>query len=121
MASYTEFLQQVGLTQAQIDAAAERMPKPMPRGADEHYRVSPSAIEGRGCFATQNTAGRIAALRHGEGWTEAGRYINHASEPNATAKLEGTDLIAYGTVAAGDEITLDYAQVRDSIMGNDHV
>lgn len=121
MGSYAEFLKQVGLTQDQMDAAARAMPAPLPRSAGEPYCVAPSGIEGLGCFATHNVSGQIATLRRGLDWTEAGRYINHASGPNATAKLEGANLIAYGNAAAGDEITLDYAQVRDCITGNAHV
>lgn len=118
---YAEFLVLVGLTQAQMDAAALAMPEPIRRANDEPYLVAPSAIHGRGCFATRNITGRIGMLRIGDNWTEAGRYINHADEPNALAFMRGGNLMARGQVTAGQEITLDYAQVRATVMGDTNV
>lgn len=117
MSDFAAFLDEVGLTQAQMDAAAAAMPKPIPREVGDGYRVFPSPIHGVGCFATRDIDGRIGAMRHGESWCEAGLYINHSAAPNAIAVMQGDTLVAYGKVAMGDEITLDYRQVRDSIMG----
>jgi hypothetical protein len=41
-----------------------------------------------------------------------GRYINHACDPNAEAVLRGGKIVfvALRTIAAGEEITLDYGE-----------
>lgn len=118
---YMDFLALVGLTQAQMDAAAASMPEPIPRAACDSYVIAPSAIEGLGCFATRSIDGCIGLLRRGDEWTEAGRYINHDHKPNARAVRNGRFLMAMGCVKAGQEITLDYAQVRAAIKGEANV
>jgi SET domain-containing protein len=85
-------------------------------------KVAPSSIEGLGLFATADISpdeviapGRIDGMR-----TIAGRYTNHAKNPNARAvKRPGgnIDLVAVNAIRGcmggldGEEITVDYRQV----------
>lgn len=117
MSDFHAFLAEIGLTQAQMDAAAASMPRPLSRMEDEDYFVSQSEIDGFGCFAAKDIDGLIGRLRTGDDWHEAGRFINHSPTPNATASMQGGNMVAHGKVARGDEITLDYRQVRDCVFG----
>jgi hypothetical protein len=119
MDDFQSFLQEIGLTSAQMDAAAKAMPAPLPNPG-EPYEVRPSPIHGVGCFATAPVMGRLCTLRIGPDWLEAGRYINHSPTPNAKAVKEWETIRACGTVAEGDEITLDYRQVLACMLGEDH-
>lgn len=116
MNDFDAFIEEIGVTRAAMDAAAEAMPVPLPKSESERYRVGLSPIHGTGCFATHDIDGVIGKMRCGNDWYEAGRFINHSATPNATAKMQGNTLFACGTVCSGDEITLDYRQVRDTIL-----
>lgn len=117
MGDYSSFLEEIGVSQWQMDEAAAAMPFPIRNTDDEHYCVQPSRIDGLGCFASADTCGLIGKMRTGERWHYLGRYANHSGTPNATARMQDGDLYAYGDIVAGDEITLDYRQVRDCILG----
>ena len=93
---------------------------PFPQGS---YKVivSDSKIEGKGLFATGNiqVGEVIAPARIGEKRTPAGRYTNHAKNPNAVFVLrdnEDIDLVASQPISGmrggllGEEITIDYRQ-----------
>jgi hypothetical protein len=93
----------------------------MPHDISCRIKVGASPIEGRGLFATADIAqgehiapARINGLR-----TPAGRYTNHAKQPNA--RMAGDDqgnihLIALRPISGcmggrdGEEITVDYRQ-----------
>lgn len=115
---FAAFLNEIGITQVQMDAAAAMMPSPIPRQPGEGYCVLPSPIQGMGCFATRDINGLIGKMRHGNEWYEAGMYINHSPTPNAYAVVQESMIAAYGAVSAGEEITLDYRQVRKCILGD---
>lgn len=100
---------------------------PFPPGVYK-VRVAPSAIEGQGLFATASIAAleviapaRISGLR-----TPAGRYTNHAAQPNARMRSRANgdiDLIAMRDIAGsrggqlGEEITIDYrAAIRENLL-----
>lgn len=117
MSDFAAFLAEIGLSQAQMDAAERAMPAPVSRHHDDPFCVRESGIQGVGCFATRGVDGRIGVMRQGGRWHEAGRYINHSKHPNAVAALEQGALVAYGRMADGDEITMDYRQVRDCLTG----
>jgi hypothetical protein len=118
MDDFAMFLDEIGVSQEQMDAAASAMPAPLRREDAANYCVRPSPIHGAGCFATADINGLIGRLRHKDDWYEAGRYINHSLTPNAKAVRHDEALFAYGSVSHGDEITLDYRQVRDAMMRN---
>ncbi len=86
--------------------------------------VAPSPIEGKGVFATAPiTAGEmIAPARIGGKRTPAGRYTNHAVNPNARMVLchnGDIDLVAARDIQGcaggqpGEEITIDYRQALE--------
>ncbi len=85
-------------------------------------QVGPSTIEGKGLFATApfKNGEVIAPARIAGQRTIAGRYTNHAKEPNAIAVLYATGDVAFVAIQdiagnqggrLGDEITVDYRQV----------
>ena len=120
MDDFSRFLDEIGVTTEQMEEAARSMPRPLSRMDAEEYFVSLSEIEGLGCFAASDIDGTIGRLRTGDDWHEAGRFINHSPAPNAQAVMEGSNMVAYGKVSRGDEITLDYRQVRSCILGESH-
>jgi hypothetical protein len=84
---------------------------PFPRAV--HVTLAPSPINGQGVFATQSFAAGevIAPARIGGKVTPAGRYTNHAKNPNAAFVIGPSgDLheIALRDINAGEEITNDY-------------
>ncbi len=91
-------------------------------GGSYKFQVGDSEVEGKGLFATADIyLGDIIAPASIEGKrTIAGRYTNHAKEPNAImVRYAGGDisLQAIQTIRGneggflGDEITVDYRQV----------
>jgi hypothetical protein len=102
---------------------------PFPHGSYK-VMVSDSKIEGKGLFATGNIeAGEIIAPgRVNNKRTPAGRFTNHAKNPNATVVLRDNgdiDLIARRAINGcrggnlGEEITIDYREsVRLSLRRN---
>jgi hypothetical protein len=85
-------------------------------------QVGESPIEGKGLFATSpfNSGDLIAPARIAGKRTIAGRYTNHAKEPNSTAvRFDNGDIsfVAIQDISGnrggslGDEITVDYRQV----------
>lgn len=82
-------------------------------GSTEGVRIADSLIHGKGMFATKEfRAGRyIATARIGTKRTPAGRYTNHAAEPNAKMvprEYGDVDLVATRAIRAGEEIVIDY-------------
>lgn len=83
--------------------------------------VAPSSIEGKGVFATGNIEANeiIAPARVNGKRTPAGRYTNHAKNPNAVMVLldnNDVNLVATRAITGckggdlGEEITIDYRQ-----------
>lgn len=105
------FLEEVGLTQEIMDEVARKLPPPL-KEEDALYFVSSSDIAGRGIFVKQDLNGFLGVLRIGDEWTVAGRYANHSPSPN-TVPIKFKDQIAmYGEVNKGEEITLNYRDIR---------
>lgn len=85
-------------------------------------QVGSSDIEGKGLFATApfNLGDMIVPARIAGKRTIAGRFANHAKEPNAVAVLYASGDVAFQAIKdingnkagqLGDEITVDYRQV----------
>lgn len=113
---FRAFLDEIGVTREQMDAARLESPDPLVVTSDPIHRVLPSGIEGRGVFSCGhfNAGDRVCTLRVDERWTVSGRYTNHAPAPNLTASVAGNELVGWAarSIREGDEITLDYRQVR---------
>jgi hypothetical protein len=117
---FERVLEEQGASAAAVRRASERTDDccPFPYGAYK-VKVGRSRIEGRGLMATADIpAGEyIAPGTWGEKRTPAGRYTNHAREPNAAFHYDAKGiawLVALkdiqGSTGAwdGDEVTIDY-------------
>jgi hypothetical protein len=118
---YAEFLREYGLNENSVREIVENESDQIPFMHGSYpVIVSKSPIEGKGLFATGNiNSGReVAPARIGTKRTPAGRYANHAKDPNAIMKLVGDtiliiaikDIIGSKGGNVGDEITVDYRQ-----------
>jgi hypothetical protein len=100
-------------------------------GLSARVHAAPSSIHGRGCFArTALAAGAFIGTFEGPEVDEDGphvlwaydpegaglrarrghnllRWLNHSADPNA--RFDAFDLYARRDIAAGEEITIDYA------------
>jgi hypothetical protein len=83
---------------------------------DPGVSFKPSPIEGCGMMAERPfcSGDLITAAMYGDEWTKQGRFTNHAADPNARAERRGRQLlfIARRLIKAGEEITVDYRQIR---------
>lgn len=119
---YKKVLAEYGYTEERVRAESENLEDqiPFPNGS---YPVGifDSGIQGRGLFATANIkAGDIIApTRIKDKRTPAGRYTNHALNPNATMEMFGDTvyLVALKDITGccggvtGEEITVNYRDV----------
>lgn len=113
---YELFLSEWGLTQEQVEPVVVNVNDQIPFDPWVMLEVRDSAIHGQGMFLTQNaSAGTIIAPIRVNGFrTPAGRYTNHAKEPNCLAvrKRNGDiDLVAKVEIGAEQEATIDYRQI----------
>lgn len=117
---FERVLEAQGADPAAVRRASERKDDqcPFPHGAYK-VKVGRSLIEGRGLIATADIAAGeyIAPGTWGPCRTPAGRYTNHAKDPNAFFQYDGAGtawLIARRPIAGsrgaadGEEITIDY-------------
>lgn len=113
---FDAFLDELGVTPEQMERAASLMPEPLAKSPGEGYALGNSSIHGVGVFATRSFDADqdIALFKSGDEWTQAGRYMNHAANANCAAYSDGDVRIrALKRVVSGDEMTVDYRQVRD--------
>jgi hypothetical protein len=116
-------LLEFGVSAKRVREESERMDDrvDLPPGGYS-VQVGPSDIEGKGLFATApfNIGDTIVPALLGGKRTIAGRFTNHAKEPNAAAVLYANGDIAFVAInpisgnkggGLGDEITVDYRQV----------
>lgn len=119
-ADYLDAIASHGFSQDQVKAIVENEDDqiPMPLGAYK-VQVGPSLIHGKGMFATGDfVQGDIIAPARIDGKrTPAGRFINHAKDPNAAMVLtENSNVVcvALRDISGckggnlGEEITIDY-------------
>ena len=119
MSDFDQFLAEIGITHEAMDDAARAMTEPLPRLTGESYVLEPSPIHGVGVFAGIGIAqgADVALLKTGDDWTEAGRFMNHEREGNCLAYERGNSVraLALRRINAGDEMTVDYRQVRNVV------
>lgn len=107
------FLQEIGLTQEDLDEALPKMPPPLPRDPSEKYYVADSAVQGLGVFASEDVDGFIGRMWDDGDWYEAGRYLNHSPSPNCRPiKVDGV-VILIGEAKADEELFVNYRDVRE--------
>ncbi|MBL4622906.1 MAG: SET domain-containing protein-lysine N-methyltransferase [Immundisolibacteraceae bacterium] len=97
---------------SQVESKLDQMN--MPIGYENLY-VDDSKIEGKGFFSTCKIDADhvICSSRINGKRTPAGRYINHAKQPNATMKLvdKNIDVIALKDIEPFEEITINYSHL----------
>jgi transposase len=115
-ADYKNMVQSLGMTEEEVSAQVknEKDMIPMPKGY-EFLDVKESRIHGVGLFSDvdHNKGAIICPARVGPNRTIAGRYTNHAFEPNAAMVVtsDGVDLVAIKDIEPGHEITVNYRDV----------
>ena len=119
---YEKVLSEWGYTEKTVRAQTENPHDqiPFPPGSYP-IGIFPSAIEGRGVFATANikAGDLIAPSRIGVYRTPAGRYTNHSQAPNAMMEKIGDTMFLVATSdisgchggMVGEEITVNYRDV----------
>lgn len=128
---YASVLREFDLSQTEVDAQVNNESDQISLPLDGYkFMVSPSPIHGKGIFATAPIAdgeviapARINGLR-----TQAGRYTNHAANPNAlmvAAPNGDIYLVARNNIKGihggipVEEITIDYRQsLAESAIAN---
>lgn len=121
---YEEMLNELGVTEELVRAQSENLSDQiqLPFG---HYKIKTgrSKIQGTGLMATADIAENevIAPARINGYRTIAGRFTNHAKEPNAEMRVNrqgDIDLVAIKPIKGcrgghdGEEITVDYRHAR---------
>lgn len=107
------FLEETGLTLADVDNAIKHLPTPLPADPREHYYIGQSDIHGKGVMANAAVDGFVGVMWSDEEWYEAGRYINHSPTPNGRPLLTEGVMILIATADQDEEITVDYRDVRE--------
>lgn len=117
---FQQFLEENKFTEAWFNSVVENESDltPMPMGWPCKFQLSPSAICGRGIFASAELMEGevIGPARLGQKRTPLGRFVNHAKQPNAQMVKRGDDidLVALQKIegyAGGkleNEITVNY-------------
>ena len=120
-AAYADMLAEIGVSEETVRAESERTDTMtvLPHGGYK-IKVGASAIHGKGLMATANIAAgeEIVPARIGDYRTIAGRYANHAAEPNARPEIRGNEVLLVATRDIcgcrggrdGEEITIDYRE-----------
>lgn len=117
---YRAVLKECGITQAEVEEDMRTVEViPLPHGSYK-VKLGESLIHGTGLMATAEIAAGefIAPMRIGEHKTIAGRFTNHAKQPNARPERVGNEvwLVALHPITGckgghdGEEITIDYRE-----------
>lgn len=125
-ADYKSLLVEFGLTEEMVRTEVERTDDQIPFEIGCGVSVRDSTIQGKGLFASRNVkAGDVIASAGVKGRrTPAGRYTNHAKNPNAVmehAPNGDVNLVALRDIRGceggdyGEEITVNY---RDALIKN---
>lgn len=120
---YKQMLIDLGVTHEQVVKESEIESNQIPFSTDIHaVKVAKSNIQGKGLFALSPFKKNdiIVPARLNDKRTPAGRYTNHALNPNAKAVMAGNSLYLVATRDikgchggnSGEEITLDYRQIN---------
>lgn len=112
MTDYEAFLEETGLTQAQMDAAVVEV-VPLPILYSKRVRLGASSIAGFGMFADRPFAEGeiIGPMKLSGKWTTLGRYLNHEQSPNC--EVRENNFHALKPLFRGEELTANYRQIRE--------
>ena len=117
MSEYTDMLAEFGVSSERMDMMCASVLDlcSMPEGVPE-YELRSSQIAGNGYFVLEDVQrGDVVAPAYmGNKRTDAGRMMNHSSEPNARLARNNGNMIAVAIkdIQSGDEVTLSYRQVN---------
>lgn len=117
---YFDFLQEIGMTKEQIDAAATDAPYvKTPKEWSSTTFLGESRISGVGVFArNEQKPGDVISvvMVKDNTFTTVGRYLNHAQFPNCVPmpdeKTGWVMLHAISHIRVGQELTLNYRNVK---------
>lgn len=119
---FDAFLAEIGLTRQQCEEAKAQVGKV--ENLDLSIEIKESPIEGLGVFATVpfGTGQTIGIAIEGNKWTALGRYANHARDANMSAKKHGSSvvLLARKQALIGDELTINYRDMKFAMTGGNH-
>lgn len=115
---YMAFLSEYGFTEELMQAVVQDRTFDHPAPPPEWFRsarIGPSNLQGLGLFATKDLSKGegIAPARIGGLRAPAGKYTNHAKDPNCVLVRSESDdlsLVAAREVRQGDELTINYRQ-----------
>lgn len=113
--SFESFLDHVGLTVEDVNPDTAYVDSPIEECDNTNYCLGDSTIHGKGTFATKNIDGYVGKLKSRDSWYVLGRYANHSATPTAKVEMSSGEIVVTGCVEEGQEITVDYFEVRDLI------
>ena len=117
---YAAVLAEFGITEEEMQRAAEMVVHSTRPNLAVEINVSPLA--GRGVFMLRRcaTGSLIGWLKHDYYWTQLGRFANHSAQPSANvrASMNGLVLHASRLLQKGDEVTVNYREVRRALESN---
>ena len=113
------FLEEIGVTPAQLDAVKDTLPDPIPKKDWEPWVLKDSSLHGKGLFSiiNANPDCPLAILRVAGDWTEAGMFANHSGDPNTYAYRVGDTIMleAFKPIKVDDELVVDYRDIKDAL------
>lgn len=116
-ADYVQMINEIGLTEGEVRAISDNESDmiEMPVGY-EFIKLGSSLIQGSGLFSTKSIEKGlfICPARINGKRTPAGKYANHAMNPNAKMVIGNNgevNLFAIKSIEAGEEITVNYRNV----------
>lgn len=109
---YEQFLSSINMDDVQVSHLMSELPDPVMPEFDTIYPIF-SKIHGVGLASTENydEAQIVLFLLEGGERQVGARYTNHSTNPNLTAAIMGSDLIAVAVrpIKAGEELTMCYS------------
>ena len=109
---YHESIKKFGFTHQEVVKISENIEDQILFDADYGVEVNDSPIQGKGLFALKDfQIGVICPARLSGMRTPAGRYVNHAMNPNCKMLSQDGDIYlkAIKPIKIGSELTIDYS------------
>jgi hypothetical protein len=123
MDDYLLFLEEIGATPEQMDAALA-IGIPFSPSWFHCVKFGPSNIHGIGMFAKFRLPSdyRIGDGKTGGEWSQAGRFTNHSADPNLKAVPSdfGFDFVTTREVGMNEELTVNYRSVKAAMEQEVH-
>lgn len=115
---YEKFLNELNLTEEDMQKGKAVTYVKCSSLPSERYVVSPSMIEGLGVIAVEDICGVVGEFHTSE-WEVLGRYTNHSPTPTGIVIRDrhSNDILLLADVKKGQEITVDYRQVKEVLDG----